>query len=202
MRRALRHLEAADPALAGVIRQIGPYRMQYREPDFSTLVRSIVYQQLSGKAAATIYGRLESALEAKGGVTPESLARVTTPRLRSFGLSGQKAAYVKDLALRTRSGALSFEALPALSDDGVIEALTAVKGVGVWTAQMFLIFALRRPDVLPVADLGIQTAVQRVYQLSERPGPKQVAEIGARWRPWASVASWYLWRSLDNQAGI
>lgn len=168
--------------------------------DFPALARSIVFQQLSGKAAATIFGRLEAAL--KGRLTPGALLRLTDERMRSFGLSRQKTAYLQDLARRTRSGELDFAALPGRSDQEVIATLTAVKGVGVWTAQMFLIFALGRPDVLPTADLGIRTAMKKLCGLTELPKPVEMERIAAPWRPYASVACWYLWRSLDNRAPL
>jgi len=124
------------------------------------------------------------------------------PSLRKLGVSPQKTSYLKDLARRTASGALRFEELPAMSDEEVVAALTAVKGIGVWTAHMFLIFALRRPDVLPVGDLGIRNAIQRLYALEASPAPAEIEQLGARWRPWCSVASWYLWRSLDGEAAL
>jgi DNA-3-methyladenine glycosylase II len=201
MRKALNHLSTTDPTLGGIIRQVGPYRITYREPGFDTLVRSIIYQQLSGKAAATIYGRLAAAM-GPAGVRPEPILKLRPARAKSLGLSPQKRAYLRDLAEKTVEGALDFAALPGLSDQEVVERLTAVKGVGHWTAQMFLIFALRRPDVLPVGDLGIQAAIHRAYGLEKRPGPREVEEVGARWRPWASVAAWYLWRSLDGPAAL
>lgn len=200
MQKAIRHLKAADPVLATIIAQVGPCRIRYREPVFETLVRSIVYQQLSGKVAAVIFDRLAAA--GGGPLTPASILKLRPERMRSLGLSAQKTAYIRDLAQRTRSGEIDFAALPALEDAAIIERLTRVKGVGVWTVQMFLIFALRRPDVLPVADLGIRKAVGRAWMLPELPAPKEVEERGAPWRPYASIASWYLWRSLDTQAGI
>jgi DNA-3-methyladenine glycosylase II len=196
---ALDHLRAADPVMGSLIDRAGPYAISYHRPVFETLVRSIVFQQLNGRAAATIYGRLNDAC---GRVTPESLLALRLPRLRKIGLSQQKASYVRDLARRTRDGEVNFRKLPALGDDEVIAHLTPVKGVGVWTVQMFLIFALRRPDVLPTADYGIRVAMQRAYGLEELPKPASMERIAAPWRPWRSVACWYLWRSLDNQAGI
>ena len=161
-------------------------------------MRSIVSQQLSGKAAATIYGRLEGAVEA---MTPEGILALETARLREIGLSGQKASYVRDLAEKTRTGAVDFEALPSMDDEAVIAHLTAVKGIGVWTVQMFLMFALRREDVLPVADLGIRTAMKRQYGLAELPKPEEMQRIAEAWRPHRTMACWYLWRSLDNMGG-
>lgn len=201
MRKAILHLKRQDPALGHVIEQVGPYRIAYRQPDFDCVVRSIVYQQVSGKAAATIYGRLIEAT-GKRGVTPAAILRLTPERMREAGLSRYKAAYIQDLATKTRAKHLLFEALPDLTDDDVIKMLTQVKGVGVWTAQMFLIFALRRPDVLPTADLGIRAAMRKVYGLEDLPKPAQMEKLAAPWRPYCSVACWYLWRSLDGAAAL
>lgn len=200
MRKALRHLRNADPVIGGLIDQIGPYRIKYLEPRFDSLAKSVVYQQLSGKAALTIYTRLSDALG--GEVTPENVLRLRPAGMRKLGLSKQKVTYIRDLAAHTRGGILDFAALPRMGDDEVIEALTRVKGIGVWTAHMFLIFALRRPDVLPIGDLGIRAAVRKAYALKQMPTPGDVEERGRCWRPWATVASWYLWRSLESKAGM
>src|SRR5580704_1581139 len=197
MRTALKHLKK-DPVLAAIIRRAGPFAMDYGEPVFENLVRSIVYQQLSGRVASVIYGRLKAAL-GDGPVTPAGILKLRPERMRKLGLSGQKTLYIRELAKHTKKGSVVFENLPEMDDQAVVEHLTQVKGIGVWTAHMFLIFALRRPDVLPVGDLGVRTAIQRAWNLSELPKPEQMEEIAARWRPWASVASWYLWRSLDNE---
>ena len=199
MRQALKHLRHSDPILAAIIDRVGPCRMQYSEPTFEALVRSIVYQQLSGKAASTIFGRVAQAV---GEITPERLAAKSPEELRPLGLSGQKAKYILDLAEKTRTGVVRFQDLPALADDAVIEHLTQVKGVGVWTAHMFLIFALRRPDILPTGDLGIRNAAQRAYGLKEAPKPEKLENLARKWRPYASVASWYLWRSIDGDAAM
>ena len=183
-----------------LIDRIGPYRIEYLEPRFDTLARSVVYQQLSGKAALTIYMRLSDALS--GEVTPENVLKLRPAGMRELGLSKQKITYIRDLAAHTRGGTLDFAELPRMGDDEVIEALTRVKGVGVWTAHMFLIFALRRPDVLPIGDLGIRAAVRKAYALERMPTPEEVEERGRCWRPYATVASWYLWRSLESKAGM
>ncbi len=201
MHHALLHLRAADPVLARVIDDVGPYAIQFREPDFDTLVRSIVYQQLSGKVALVIFNRLVAAA-GNGRLTPEGVLKLRAPRLRAVGLSQQKISYIRELARHARSGAIDFAELPAMADDEVCRALTAVKGIGVWTAQMFLIFALRRMDVMPTGDLGIRAAVRKLYGLEEMPKPSEVEELARKWRPYCTVASWYLWRSLENQAGI
>lgn len=179
--------------------RVGPCRIQYSEPTFEALVRSIVFQQLSGKAAGTIYGRV---VQAVGDVTPERLAAKSPEELRALGLSGQKSKYILDLAEKTRTGVVRFQDLPALDDEAVIEHLTQVKGVGVWTAHMFLIFALRRPDILPTGDLGIRNAVHRAYRLKEPPKPERLEKLAVKWRPYASVASWYLWRSIDGDGAM
>ena len=199
MRQALKHLRHSDPILAAIIDRVGPCRIEYSEPTFAALVRSIVFQQLSGKAASTIFGRV---VQAVGEITPERLAAQSPEELRPLGLSGQKAKYILDLAEKTRTGVVRFQDLPALADDAVIEHLTQVKGVGVWTAHMFLIFALRRPDVLPTGDLGIRNAAQRAYGLKEAPKPEKLENLARKWRPYASVASWYLWRSIDGEAAM
>jgi DNA-3-methyladenine glycosylase II len=201
MRKAILHLKKADPVLSLLIERVGRYGIQYREPNFETLVRSIVYQQLSGRVAAVIFGRL-SALAPGGKLTPEAILKLTPARMRKAGLSKQKTAYIRDLARKTARGTLKFETLAEMADDEVIEHLTQVKGIGVWTAHMFLLFALQRPDVLPTGDLGIRMAIRKAYGLEELPHPKHIEEIAVRWRPYCSVATWYLWRSLEGQADI
>lgn len=201
MHEAIEHLRSVDARLGEVIERVGPFAMNYRDPSFDTMVRSIVYQQVSGRAAATVYGRLESALGVSG-MLPEALLLLTPEQLRACGLSGQKSRYLRDLAEHSVRGSVQFHTLHALSDDEVIEHLTAVKGVGVWTAQMFLMFALKRPDILPTADLGIRNAMQKVYRLRQPPKPERMIKIAKPWRPYASVACWYLWRSLDGTATL
>jgi DNA-3-methyladenine glycosylase II len=201
MKRALTHLKRADPVLAAIISRVGPFKLQYREPTFQTLVRSIVYQQLSGKAALTIFNRLTAAAKADP-LTPESILRLRPARMRSLGLSAQKLGYIRELARMTKRGEVDFERCSALEDAEVVEHLTRVKGVGVWTVQMFLIFALRRPDVLPVGDLGVRAAMKKAYNLPELPKPAEMERLAQTWRPYCSIASWYLWRSLENQGAM
>jgi DNA-3-methyladenine glycosylase II len=201
MRKAILHLKKADPVMRAIIERVGAYKIQHREPSFETLVRSIVYQQLSGKVASVILGRL-IALLPEGKVTPQAILKLTPARMRKAGLSKQKTAYIRDLARKTNKGHVKFEALGDLADHEVIEHLTQVKGIGVWTAHMFLIFALRRPDILATGDLGVRIAIRKAYQLAELPLPRQVEELAASWRPYSSVAVWYLWRSLDSTAQI
>jgi DNA-3-methyladenine glycosylase II len=200
VRTALQHLKK-DPVLARIIERTGPFAMQYREPSFESLVRSIVYQQLSGRVASVIFGRLRAAT-GEESLTPAGIMKMRPERMRRLGLSAQKTTYIRELARHTRRGAVVFERLPELPDAEVIEHLTRVKGIGVWTAQMFLMFALRREDVLPVADLGIRSAMKRAYGLDELPKPAEMEKIAGVWKPYTSIACWYLWRSLDNQAAL
>lgn len=195
---ALAHLRSADPVLAAIIERIGPYAMQYHEPTFHALVRSIVFQQLHGKAARTIFDRLVN--KAGGEITPDSILKLRPNQMRAVGLSRQKLTYIRDLARKTRDGIVEFERFPHMRDDEIVAELTEVKGIGTWTAHMFLIFALRRPNVLPTGDYGVRAAIQRAYKKRKLPTPKQV-EILARknnWHPYCSVAAWYLWRSIDG----
>ena len=199
MRRALEHLRK-DPILAEIINRVGPYVIQFREPNFETLVKSIVYQQLSGRVASVIFGRLNSAVA--GNITPEAILKLRPSRMRALGLSTQKTAYVRDLARHTRDRRVTFEDLADLPDAAIIERLTQVKGIGVWTVHMFLIFALRRLDVLPIGDLGVRNAIRRAYNLEALPSPVEMEKMAAAWRPYCSVASWYLWRSLEGDANL
>src|SRR6266446_2844559 len=205
MRRALNHLKKSDPVLAAIIARVGPCKMRFRMPVFEMLVRSIVFQQLSTKSATSIYNRLEEA--AGGQITPESIRALSIPELRRAGLSGQKTNYIRDLAEHTLEGRLSFESLPKLSDEEVIAVLTQVKGIGEWTAQMFLMFSLQRPNILPTGDLGIRMAIRKAYKKRYKtkdglPSPKHIHKIAKAWHPYCSVASWYLWRSLEGTADI
>src|ERR1700752_1757142 len=184
-----------DPVLAGPIRRIGPCGMadRQRKDHLTALCGSIVSQQLSTKAAATIFGRF-IALFPGGDVTAGGIAAIDDARLRAVGLSGQKVRYLRDLSARILDGRLQPEHLDALDDEQVIERLVAVKGFGRGTAEMFLMFRLHRPDVLPVGDLGIVNAVQRLYRLRKRPDPRKIQTLGEAWKPYRSVASWYLWQ--------
>ena len=195
MKKALNHLQNSDEVLASIITRVGPCRISYREPTFEALARSIVFQQLSTKAARTIYGRLEEA--AGGKITPEAIQNLSVAEMRRCGLSKQKIGYIRDLAEHVASGMLDFERLPKMSDEEIIETLTDIKGVGVWTAHMFLIFALRRTNILPVGDLGVRTAVMRAYKKRKLPLPREMEKIARSWHPYCSIASWYLWRSLE-----
>ena len=201
-RASVRHLKRVDPVLARVIESVGPCRMPLRREGthFQALARSIVFQQLSGKAAGTIHGRF-AALFANGDPEPSSLLDFTDVHLRGVGLSRQKIGYLRDLSHKVVSGALPLDEVDRMNDDELIAHLVQVKGIGRWTAQMFLMFRLGRRNVLPELDLGIQNAIRRAYGKRKRPSPKQVRAIGAKWSPHSTVASWYLWRSLENGDG-
>ena len=200
MKKALQHLKK-DPVMRTIIERVGPYTMEFREPSFSTLVRSIVYQQLSGKVASVILKRLIDALP-DGELTAQNILRLRPDRMRKLGLSRAKTQYIRDLARRTAKGEIAFEMLLELGDDAVIEHLTQVKGIGVWTAHMFLMFALQRPNVLPVGDLGVRAAIRKEYELEALPTVREIEELAKPWHPYCSIATWYLWRSLDGSAQI
>jgi DNA-3-methyladenine glycosylase II len=200
MRAAILHLKKADPILAQIIKAVGPYNLVTREPTIETLARSIVYQQISGKAAASILAKLKAAVGPR--FTARALLGLSTEELRACGLSAQKITYLRDLAGKVASRQISFRKLQDLSDEEIIEHLTQVKGIGVWTVQMFLMFALERPNVFPAADLGVRNAIRRAYNLPDAPTAADLLRISACWHPYCSVATWYLWRSLDGPAGI
>jgi DNA-3-methyladenine glycosylase II len=195
MRKAVNHLKKSDPVLRVIIERVGPCRMEFGMPEFCSLAEAIVYQQLNGKAAVTIFQRF--AAIAGDPLTPDGILKLSDQQLRSVGLSKQKSAYLKDLAAKTASGLLDFARLPELTDEDVIQHLTQVKGVGVWTAHMFLMFSLRRPNVLPTGDYGVQVAIRKHYKKRKLPKPKEMEKIAKAWEPYRSVACWYMWRSLD-----
>jgi DNA-3-methyladenine glycosylase II len=195
MRKAINHLKKSDPILSVIIESVGACKMEFGEPQFHSLAEAIVYQQLNGKAAVTIFKRL--AALAGEPLTPAGILKLTDVQLRSVGLSKQKSSYLKDMAQRAERGELDFTRLPAMTDEEVIEHLTQVKGVGVWTAQMFLMFTLRRPNVLPTGDFGIRMAMKKHYKKRKLPKPEQMEKIARRWEPYRSVACWYLWQSMD-----
>ena len=202
-RRAVTHLKKADPHLAAVIARVGPCRFRpgLFPTHFEAILRAIVYQQISGKAALTIYGRVQAIY---GGRPPTPAELLDTPEseLREAGLSRQKVAYAKDLAEHVETGELPADRFDELTDEEIVASLVRVKGIGKWTAQMFLMFQLGRLDVLPDLDLGIQKGIMLAYGLEAMPRPREVLEIGAKWSPYATIASWYLWRSLDGAAEL
>ena len=202
-RKAIAHLKKVDPVMARVIDAIGTCKLTLRDQGshFDAIARSIVFQQLSGKAAGTIHGRFEGLYGGRSPL-PAELSVTSDEELRRVGLSRGKSAYLKDLAERVVTGDLPVETLHELSDDEVVAALTRVKGIGRWTAQMFLMFRLGRPDVLPDLDLGIQKGIQKAYRLRKQPSPERVRKIGAKWAPYRTIASWYLWRLLDTRTPV
>jgi len=195
MRKAVLHLSQSDPVLRAIMKRVGPYRMEYGDPEFHSLAEAIIYQQLNGKAAVTIFKRF--AALAGEPLTPEGILKLSEEQLRSVGLSKQKSSYLRDLAAKTHEGKLDFGRLPKLSDDEVSEHLTQVKGIGVWTAHMFRMCALRRPNVLPTGDFGVRMAMKKYYKKRKLPKPAQMEKIAKAWEPYRSVACWYLWKSLD-----
>lgn len=190
------HFRAHDPILHGVIRRVGPFRLKPSRDRFGMLVRSIISQQISVGAARAIRGRLQE-LVGNDGIKPAVIAGLTPAQLRSVGLSPQKASYVHDLAAKVQCGAVRLAHLGRRSDEAVIEELIQVRGIGRWTAQMFLIFALGRDDVLPIDDFGVRAAITRMYGFAKPPARPALLEIGQRWSPFASIASWYCWRYLE-----
>jgi DNA-3-methyladenine glycosylase II len=216
MRRAVTHLKKSDPVMRTIIQRIGPCRMQFGTPEFHSLAEAIVYQQLNGKAAETIFKRF--AAFAGEPLTPEGILKLKDEQMRGAGLSKQKSAYLKDLAAKTSSGFVDFARLPQMPDAEVVEHLTQVKGIGEWTAQMFLMFTLKRENVLPTGDFGVRMAMYKHYLDKPRakgakkpaarkdrkrkiklPSPEQMEKIAKRWEPYRSVACWYLWKSLDTK---
>jgi DNA-3-methyladenine glycosylase II len=222
MRKAVLHLKKSDPLMRAIIERVGPCRMEFGEPTFHSLAEAIVYQQLNGKAAATIFKRF-TALTGDP-VTPEGILNLSAEQLRAVGLSKQKSSYLFDMAERAQRGELDFSRLEEMTDDEVIEHLTQVKGVGVWTAHMFLMFTLQRANVLPTGDFGIRMAMHKHYLdraarkkngagkakakktiakalnvKVQLPTPEQMEKIAKRWEPYRSIACWYLWRSLDTK---
>jgi DNA-3-methyladenine glycosylase II len=189
---ALAHLRAVDTVMAAIIATVGPCELAPRGGGFHELADAIVAQQISIQAAAAIWKRLEAAL---GSVTPQQVVAADEPTLRAAGLSGQKARYLRDLAERVADGRLDLDDLHALDDDAAIAQLVAVKGIGRWTAEIYLLFGMGRPDILPADDLGLRYAVQQFYGFSAPPRAAEVRIVGERWSPHRSVAAWYLWRA-------
>ena len=194
--RALRHLRKSDPVLAEVIRRVGPFQLVPKRGRFQSLVRSILAQQISTAVARSMLRKLEARL-APSKLTPLSLGRLSFDDLRAIGLSRQKATYLQDLTEKIVRKTVRLQRVHRLTDEEIIEELIQVKGIGRWTVQMFLIFCLGRPDVFAPDDFGLRSAIQRLYGLAELPKRAEAEEIAAPWRPHATVASWYLWRSLE-----
>ena len=194
------HLKLADPVMAGIIERVGPYVAVQLDPSFKTLARSVTFQQLHGKAATVIFERLRKA--AGGRLTASAFLKLPVGQLQECGLSRQKIESLTDLAERVIRREIQFNRISELGDQEVIEVLSKVRGIGVWTAQMFLMFALQRPNVLPVADFGIRNAVRKAYGLPDLPKAAELLEIASKWHPYCTAASWYLWRSLDGPAAL
>jgi len=199
--QALRHLRRRDPVMREVIRKAGPFTMRPHRNRFRSLVFSILGQQISGKAAAAIRARLVNHLKPEQ-ISPETISRLTPQILRSLGVSPQKSNYLLDLAQRVGSGEIRLSRMSRMADEQVIESLIQVKGIGIWTAQMFLIFSLGRPDVFPHDDLGVRIAIRNLYGLSDLPTKEVSHKIASPWRPYATIASWYCWRSLEFDSRV
>jgi DNA-3-methyladenine glycosylase II len=198
---ARRHLAQADPVMGGLIARVGEFtlRPQPAQSLFAALLQSIVYQQLTGKAAATILGRVRSACAPRRFPTPRDILDIPSERLREAGLSTAKTAAVRDLAAKTLDGTVpSLARIRRMQDEEVIERLTTVRGIGRWTVEMLLIFRLGRPDVLPTTDLGVRKGFALLYRKRKLPDPAVMIRQGECWRPYRSVAAWYLWRVLDR----
>lgn len=198
---AVRHLKRADEKLGAVIERVGPCTLAVarEQSPFEALAESIVYQQLTGKAAATILSRVVALYAPKPFPSPEDLLVTPDERLRGAGLSGSKTAALKDLARKTLDGVVpDLEELHAMHEDAIVERLTQVRGIGRWTVEMMLIFRLGRPDVLPVTDYGVRKGFMRVFRTRELPDPKKMFARAEAWRPYRSVAAWYLWRAIDT----
>jgi 3-methyladenine DNA glycosylase/8-oxoguanine DNA glycosylase len=202
-RKAVSHLRRVDPVMAGIIERVGPCRFRVSDggTHFDAITRSIVYQQLSGSAAATIHSRL-IALYDGAAPQPALLLATSDDALRGAGLSRQKISYLRDLAERAESGDIPLETIHELDDEAVIDALTRIRGVGRWTAQMFLMFRLGRLDVLPELDLGVRKAIQIAYRTRGLPTTERVHRIGKCWAPYRTIASWYLWASIDMKDAL
>ena len=203
LRRAVTHLKKSDPVMARIIAAVGPCRFKVRGEGthYEAVFRSIQYQQLAGPAALAIHRRVQ-ALYGGRDPTPEEFMTTPDGELRKAGLSRQKLAYLRDLSARVASRDVVMDGIHELPDADVITSLTRVKGVGRWTAEMFLIFRLGRPDILPDLDLGVRNAIKRAYRLRKLPNAERVHKIGAKWAPYRSIATWYLWRSVDGDAEI
>ena len=200
--KAVAHLRAVDPALTAIIKAVGPFRMELKVSRslFGALAEAIVYQQLSNKAAATIFGRVEALYpRATAGFTPRHILRTTDDRLRGVGLSRAKVLALQDLARRVHGGELpTLDEAQELADAELIERLVQVRGIGRWSAEMFLMFRLGRPDVLPLDDYSLRKAYAKAFRKRALPSPEALAKAGEKWRPYRTVASWYLWRALDQ----
>ena len=197
-RAARKHLAAADPVLAAIIAKVGPCRIASRPERFPALARAIIFQQLAGRAAQTIHDRVVALYPGRKFPTPAQILATPDAKLRKAGLSGQKTKYIKDLARHVDEGRLNFHRFSKMTDEEIIEHLTQVKGIGRWTAEMFLMFNLSRPDVFPVGDLGVRNAIVKAYGMRKHPKKHDhFVKLAESWRPYRSAAAWYFWQSLD-----
>lgn len=193
---AIKHLCSRDPVIAAVIERVGPFETNF-EPDlFKALIKSIIYQQISTSAGRSIFNKFQSVI-GKQPLTPETILALAPDELRKAGLSSQKARYLQDVAEKVANGTVRITMLQSMTDEEVIAELTQITGVGVWTAQMLLIFSLGRPNIFPTADLGVRSAIKNLYRKRALPKEKQLTRFGKLWHPYATLASWYCWRSLD-----
>jgi DNA-3-methyladenine glycosylase II len=198
--KTVAHLSKSDKVLAKLMKRIGPITLKplTRQPPYEALVESVVYQQLTGKAAATIFGRVKALYPKSRFPRPEELLDTPEDTLRQAGLSRAKTAALKDIALKTVAGVVpTSRTIARMPDAEIIERLTTIRGVGPWTVDMVLIFKLGRPDILPATDYGVRKGFAQTYQWAELPTPKELLAEGERWRPYRTTAAWYLWRSLD-----
>jgi 3-methyladenine DNA glycosylase/8-oxoguanine DNA glycosylase len=195
---ALLHVRKADPTLAGVIEAAGPFEIEQRSGAFKSLGRAVFFQQLAGAAARAIMGRVLATLDTdeEQWYEPARFLQASDEELRAAGLSRQKTKYLRDLSEKFESGEISEDEFDDLDDEAVIERVTLVKGIGRWTAEMFLMFSLGRPDVLPVDDLGVRRGMEVAYGLKELPKPDKMREIAEPWQPYRTVGTWYMWRAL------
>ena len=197
VKRGLKHLRRSDDVMAAVVKRVGPFKLKPSRERYGMLVRSILSQQISVAAARTIRSRLLAAMP-QGRVEPAVVTGMSVDELRSIGISRQKATYLQNLSQHVQSGAINFRRIGQLGNEAVIEELIQVKGIGRWTAQMFLIFSLGRPDVFAPDDLGLRAAIRNEYGLAEMPSVAEASTVAATWAPFGSLASWYLWRSLET----
>ena len=198
MEAATRHLREAEPVMAGLVARYGPLHLSQTDDYFFTLVESICSQQLSSKVADTIIRRIRALVGDKEHIEAEDILPIPDQALRDLGLSWGKVRYVKDLAQKVANGEVHLARIATMDDEEVIKELTLVKGIGRWTAEMFLMFSLARPDVFAVGDYGLQVALKRLYDLPDLPKPAHMRELGEPWRPYRSYASLYLWRSITG----
>jgi 3-methyladenine DNA glycosylase/8-oxoguanine DNA glycosylase len=198
---AIRHLSERDEKLKALISDLAPFHIKYEDVDspYEILLESIAYQSISGKAAATIYGRIKALGENGRPPNPAKMLQIPAKKLRKAGLSGAKVAAFRDLAKKTIEGIVpTLEEAQSLSDQELVDRLISVRGIGAWTVEMFLIFRLGRPDVLPIHDLGVKKGWSVAYNKKHMPTPKNLLKFGERWRPYRTVASWYMWRAFER----